>query len=157
MTRIYDGTNEEFLYDKNDPDKFWKKGIRIFNNTIQLEGYETTEVHIKHRALKYMMTDEHLIDFNVKDVWYSKRNPDSEKYIMADLSYPVFLCNSHVPSYRYIIMDGHTRVNKAIHRGFSTFKGYLFPYEELEKHMLFWSSEQQKIIIIYEQRKLMGK
>jgi len=155
----YYGVNEVGA-DDNDPDKFWKKGFHIFANVIRLEGYENTTVIVKHRSLKPLLIDQNIIDFDISSVWYSERDPTSDKYKNADISYPVIMTDAALHArhlYKYVILDGHTRINKAINRGFTSFHGYYIPHEEMEKYMLFWSPDQQRSISIYEQRQFLGK
>ncbi len=120
---VYNGTNEP------DNISFWDKGIRMCN----YPGYERVKLLVYHSELKHLMIPEYLITFNISEVGYSQRNPLSNKYIEADLSYPVFLRNDPSKQYKYLIMDGHTRVNKAIHQHLTTLTGYLFPYDKLNE------------------------
>ena len=120
---VYNGTNEP------DNISFWDKGIMMSN----YPGYEHVKLLVHHRDLKHLMTPQHLIEFNLNDVEYSQRNPLSNKYNEADISYPVFLRHDPTKQYKYLVMDGHTRVNKALHQGLTTLTGYLFPYDKLNE------------------------
>ena len=120
---VYNGTNEP------DNLSFWDKGILMSD----YPGYEHAKMLVHHRDLKHLMIPQHLITFNLNDVGYQQRNPLSNKYIKADLSYPVFLRHDPQQQYKYLIMDGHTRVNKAIRQGLTTLTGYLFTYDKLNE------------------------
>lgn len=156
----YHGTTETTIDFGETPETFWKKGFKIYKHTVRLEGFEETVVHVKHKNLRHLLVKETVIEFDIADAWHSPRDSNSEKYKRADLSYPAILCESNPKTnleFKYCVLDGHTRVQKALNRGIKKFHGHLIPYEELEKHMLLWSNETQSIISIYEQRQLLGK
>tara|TARA_Y100000004_G_scaffold92854_1_gene104057 strand:- start:288 stop:782 length:495 start_codon:yes stop_codon:yes gene_type:complete len=146
--------NEELM---DTPDYFWTKGIIVYGGSIRLEGFEDKQVHIKHKDLKHLLINENLKTVLIEDCHYSFRDFTSKKYIKADLSYPIIIIDSYRDDYKWKVMDGHTRINKAKHRGHTSIEAYHIQYDDFEKCCFFWDPVSAKNISIYEQRQRMGK
>ena len=148
------------MYKGETPDTFWKTGFVIFKNIVRLEDFEERRVYVKNKDIKHLLVEKTIIEIDISNSWYETRDVGTEKYKRADLSYPVIICESNPRlnlEYEYCILDGNTRVRKTLDRGIKTIRGYFLPYEELEKHMLFWCNTRRCNVSIYEQRKLLGK
>tara|TARA_B100000902_G_scaffold390805_1_gene440387 strand:- start:10325 stop:11200 length:876 start_codon:yes stop_codon:yes gene_type:complete len=139
------------------PNNFWNKSFSIFKNTVRLEGFENQEVYVHHIDLRHLLIKKNIKTILIKDCKYSPRDFNSDKYKNTNLSYPIITTDVINKKYLYSVLDGHTRVNKAVHRGFTSIPSYVIPYFELEKHMFFYDEVHNRNISIYEQRKLMGK
>ena len=127
---VYNGTNEP------TNTTFWDKGVTIRNYPNQ-----SNKVYLYHSDLKHLLTPDRIITVSLDELAYAQRNPLTPKYHHTDLSYPIFLRYNTKRQYKrhshtrvkYIVMDGHTRVNKAILQHYTTIQAYLFTYQELDQ------------------------